>query len=149
MTTAMVQNDSSVRRREWGWVLAVAGVIFWASSRSTVATPGLGIADFDKVAHFSVYGLLATLTVRAGRGPRAAWLAVVAVSLFGASDEWHQSFVPGRSCELADWVADTIGAALAVSLYTRWGWYRARLETALFRKARIENPRPMAPDLAA
>lgn len=90
------------------------------------------IPRFDKLAHFSVYGLLATLTLKALRNTRsAAWRTIVAVSLFGLSDEWHQSFVPGRSSTVADWVADTLGAASAVSLYVGWGGYRRLLETSL------------------
>lgn len=93
---------------------------------------------FDKVTHFFIYGLLATLTLRAlGSRRWAPWLAITAVSLFGASDEWHQSFVPGRSCEVADWVADTLGAALAVSLYRRWEFYRRLLEFSLLRRSRV------------
>ena len=117
--------------------MLVAAVIFFASSRSHVAAPA-GIANVDKVAHFSVYGLLATLLVRLGRGPRAWWLALLATSLYGASDEWHQYLVPGRSCELGDWMADTGGGALAIGLYRWWPWYRARLETALIKKRRPE-----------
>jgi VanZ family protein len=55
----------------------------------------------------------------------------VVTSAFGASDEWHQSFVPGRSAEVADWVADTAGAACAAVLYVRWTWYRRQLERVL------------------
>ncbi len=58
-------------------------------------------------------------------------LAVGVASAFGASDEWHQSFVPGRSAELADWVADTAGAACAAMFYVRWNWYRRQLERVL------------------
>ena len=124
------------------WPLLVAAVIFFASSHSHVAAPG--ITDFDKIAHFSVYGLLATLLVRLGRRPRAVWLALLATSLYGASDEWHQSFVPGRSCEFGDWLADTLGGALALTLYRFWPWYRMRLETSLWEKPRIENPPAVA-----
>ncbi len=115
----------------------MAVTIFLASTRSQVAAPG--ITNFDKIAHFSVYGLLATLLVRLGRGPRSVVLALLATSLYGASDEWHQYFVPGRSCELGDWVADTLGGALAIALYTGWPWYRTRLEAPLVGKRRIEN----------
>ena len=123
------------------WPLLVAATIFLASSRSVVAAPG--ISNFDKVAHFSVYGLLATLLGRLGRGPRAGWLALLATSLFGVSDEWHQSFVPGRSSDVADWLADTSGGALALALYTLWPWYRTRLESPLRANPRIENPAPV------
>jgi VanZ family protein len=129
-------------RRNAFWPLLVAATIFFASSRSAVAAPG--VVDFDKVVHFAVYGLLATLIVRLGRGSRAAVIALVLTSLYGASDEWHQSLVPGRASEMADWIADTCGGVLAIVLYTGWPWYRARLETSLGPKRRIENPAPVA-----
>ena len=111
------------------WPLLVAALIFLASSRSHLAGPE--VTHLDKVAHFGVYGLLATLACRLGGGWRAAAWALLAVSAYGATDEWHQSFVPGRSTELADWIADTAGAALAVSLYTGWARYRQLLERPL------------------
>ena len=138
MITVIVPHTLMKFRRDWAWPLAVAGTIVWASSRATMATPEFThwIPSFDKLAHFSVYGLLGTLTVRAlGRGRWTPWLAIAAVSLFGASDEWHQSFVPGRASEVKDWVADTLGAALAVSLYAGWGRYRRLLETSVVRSA--------------
>jgi VanZ family protein len=114
--------------RRWAYALAVAGMIVAASSRSRVEGPE--ISHFDKIAHFSVYGLLGTLVLRA-RGKRAAWQAVALVSLFGLSDELHQHFTPGRSMDGMDWVADTVGAALAVTLYRQWSWYREMLEMPL------------------
>lgn len=101
-------------RRQYLWPMAVAALIFVASSRSQLAEPGL--PSIDKVAHFSVYGLLATLMVRLGRGAKAAWVSITLASLYGMSDEWHQSFTPGRAVELLDWIADTLGAATAVIL---------------------------------
>jgi VanZ family protein len=138
VTTHRVQNPFSASKRVWLWPLIVAALIFGASSRSQIAEPG--IPNIDKVAHFSVYGLLGTLLVRTGRGGRLApWLALAAASFYGVTDEFHQSFVPGRMCEVADWVADTAGAALAILMYTRWPWYRSRLEMPVGRKRRIEN----------
>jgi VanZ family protein len=40
--------------------------------------------------------------------------ALAATSLFGAADEWHQQFIPGRSQDVADWLADTLGAGIGV-----------------------------------
>ena len=54
---------------------------------------------------------------------------------YGATDEWHQSFVPGRETELGDWVADATGAAVALLLYRRWSWYRTLLEKPLIKAA--------------
>jgi len=126
------------RKRASYWAILVAAVIFLASSRSRVAAPN--VANVDKYAHFFVYGLLGTLLVRALGGWRgAAWAALALASAYGVTDEFHQSFVPGRSCEVADWVADTSGAALAIGLYVLWARYRGLLEQPLGRKRRIEN----------
>ena len=114
------------------WPLAIAALIFFASSRSHVASPGFTKVD-DKFAHFAVYGLLATLVCRLGRGWQVAFWTLLVVSAYGASDEWHQSFVPGRSTDVRDWIADTLGAAIAIGLYMRWTWYRRLLETPLWR----------------
>lgn len=144
-------DKPSPSRPEWGrwlWAVALAITITIASNQSRVAGPEIN--HFDKVAHFLVYGLLASLLVRTSLGQRHAWVAVLAVSLFGISDEFHQSFTPGRSVALADWVADTLGASLAVALYCRWGWYRRILEWPLFRsKRRIETAPGVVPEKAA
>jgi VanZ family protein len=124
-------------RREHLWPFLVAATIIIASTRSQVAAPQ--VSNFDKYAHFSVYGLLATLLCRLGKiSWRSALWAVLATSIFGVTDEWHQSFVPGRSCEIGDWVADTSGAALAVTLYIGWSWYRRLLEAPLVRSRQKE-----------
>ena len=87
------------------------GAIYLASEQPRLPGPS-GVPGFDKLAHFCAYGLMATLWVRAlavSLRPRtAACLAWLVASAFGVTDEFHQSFVPGRSAELADWVADTV-----------------------------------------
>jgi VanZ family protein len=123
-------QPSSCRR--WVYPVLLAGLIVVASSCSAVAGPAIN--NFDKVVHFSVYGLLGTLMVRA-LGVRRWGRAILIVSLFGASDELHQHFTPGRSMEFADWVADTLGAMVAVMIYTKWTWYRSQLENPLGKGA--------------
>ena len=46
--------------------------------------------------------------------------AFVIAVLYGVSDEFHQSFVPGRTPDAADVLADAVGAALALT--AAWGW---------------------------
>lgn len=123
-------------------------MIVVASGRSQVAAPP-GVPGVDKISHFAVFGMLGTLVVRAP-GRRRAWplCAVALVSFFGMSDEFHQSFTPGRSVEFADWVADTLGAALAVTLYCKWGLYRRALEWPLPVPRGLRRTKALAPAAA-
>ena len=77
---------------------------------------------------------------RIGHGWRGAAWALLAASAYGATDEFHQLFVPGRSCDVFDWLADTTGAALAVGLYQGVGFYRRALESRLWPAARKIEP---------
>ena len=51
------------------------------------------------------------------------YLAVVGASIYAVTDEVHQVFVPGRSCELRDIMIDTVAASVGVGmvmLIRRW-----------------------------
>jgi len=87
----------------------------------------------DKVAHLVVYGALAAAALFAISPrwrriyPAAVCLVVVmACLIYGISDEFHQSFVPGRNPSAADLVADGVGA-LIVCL--AWFRYRRRWQS--------------------
>lgn len=51
------------------------------------------------------------------------WIAVLLTSFFGATDEYHQLFTPGRSTDILDWGADTIGAATYAFIYMKFKFY--------------------------
>ena len=73
---------------------------------------------WDKSIHFLYFGTMAFLLwigVKK-RAPLAVW-AVVA--LIGAVDEIHQAYVPGRTSDINDWLADGFGAAVALVVSTR------------------------------
>lgn len=121
------------------WPVLFALAVIAASHRPQLASPDIN--NIDKIAHFAVYGLLATLVCRIGRGWRAAFCGLLVASAFGATDEWHQSLVPGRSPQFGDWLADTFGAALAVALYWGAAPYRRLLEwPVLGRRSPNSNP---------
>jgi hypothetical protein len=95
----------------------------------TVAGPLHGLQH--RLAHLIAFGLLGVLGRWAFDGwPRAFLLAVLLTSAFGATDEWHQSFTPGRRPAIDDWAFDTASAALAIYVWgrlnaTRWqSWLR-------------------------
>ncbi len=94
--------------------------IFWIGSIHTNLTIPQDFLARDKVNHFAAFGLLALLALRALRFElgTASWgrLIVAAVgisSLLGALLELWQSLLPYRFAEFGDWLADTLGAALA------------------------------------
>jgi len=146
-------NNSGVAKRAWFWPLALAGSVVFASGGNPQSP--VSFIGFDKLAHFCVFGLLATLILRTPqvwrRGGWRGWIAVLAVSAFGGTDEWHQCFTPGRSVEFADWLSDTTGAALAVTLYLNWSWYRRLLEFPVFRRRKPagRETKPEAPATVA
>lgn len=68
----------------------------------------------DKIAHFGFYGVMGFLCAlwrrESGDGARPAILiGLLFASTVGALDEGHQYWIPGRSMDLFDWIADTAG----------------------------------------
>ena len=121
------------------WPVALALAIFHVSGTNNLATPNLGWdISYDKLAHLLVFGLLATSVLRIPyfykQGWRGVLLATLIVSSYGALDEFHQSFTPGRYVELDDWIADTLGALIACIVYYKWPWYRRLWERSATRR---------------
>lgn len=111
----------------WGPVVGWLGVIWYMSSLSGsqehVVTRGSLV--FSTAGHAGEYGLLGALLGRAlpqVRGVR--WVAVwLVITLWGVTDEFHQSFVPERDVELYDVMVDSLagGAGLiAWAVLRRW-----------------------------
>ena len=101
---------------------AYAGIIYWESSQDTSS---ISLSHHtDKLVHFAEFGLLCLMTCwslsLARIGTRVIYkiiLAIVITSLYGMSDEFHQSFTPHRSVDVFDWLADTVGAVTAGFLW--------------------------------
>ncbi|MGB0415425.1 MAG: VanZ family protein [Coraliomargarita sp.] len=115
------------------WPFGIMMSIIAASSASRLATPDLSFTlSPDKLAHFLVFGLLATSILRIPFFFKLGWhgalTAALIVSGCGILDEFRQSMTPGRVVELNDWVADTLGAIVAVLVYRYWPLYRKILE---------------------
>ena len=117
------------RVRVWGPAWATMVLIFVLSSISELG-PIPGGVD-DGVAHALQYAVLAALLLRGLAGARwrgvkvrAAALAVLLATLYGVTDEAHQWFVPGRTAEVTDLVADALGAAVAAGVICGWSIVR-------------------------
>jgi VanZ family protein len=115
-------EDVGRRRLAWLAVLLYAGLIFALSSRTAAELPPGPFPHVDKLVHFVEYAVLGALVaVALGGRLSAGWIAVALVLCagYGASDEWHQRFVPGRDASIFDLVADTLGAAAGILAVAR------------------------------
>lgn len=131
---------SSMTLRERGLrlipMLTVMGIIFFLSRQ-----PGTELQlplppGADKLGHGVLYAvlawttLLAMVTAQPRRTLRLGVLVVLFCLLYGISDEFHQSFVPGREPSGGDLLADTAGAVFAVAVWLRYTVIR-QLKTTL------------------
>jgi VanZ family protein len=107
----------------WLPVALWGAAIFLASATPAPPTVGPKIPGADKAVHFAAYFIFGLLTARALTRssklslPKSLLLAIVIAAAYGASDEFHQRFVPNRECDLFDWLADSLGAVAAAGIY--------------------------------
>lgn len=124
------------RSVSWALCLAVMALIFYFSARTadeSVAQSSSVLLFLEKIfgrtltsfavrkgAHFAEYAalgfLLANALFQSGKKRWGVWAAGLA-SLYAATDEVHQLFVPGRACQLTDWLLDTAGGAAGAALF--------------------------------
>ena len=82
-----------------------------------------------KGAHFTEYLLLGVslfLTVQDLWKRASFWIPWAVGTLYAVTDEVHQYFVPGRSCELRDVLIDACGVLAGVAIV--WVWRRRKAE---------------------
>jgi VanZ family protein len=127
-----------LEKRALIWPLLIFSAVLVCSGQPTVQIDGaFGV---DKVAHVAIFGALATSLVRCRwfrkRKFVGAISAIAMTSVLGLGDEFRQGWGGARIFDRYDWVADTCGALLAVSLYVNWSAYRRGLEMPLRRRKR-------------
>ena len=95
--------------------------IFWLSDQPSLNVP-MWFPNQDKIYHAGAYFIMAVFAWRTFRHAFARPWAIVLVfcGLYGLSDEWHQAFVPGRDSDVSDWLADIVGAGLALFLQDKF-----------------------------
>ena len=104
--------------------LAWMGLIFFLSAQPDLPHPQTGWLGllFSSAAHLFMFGVLAVLWAWALGWGRYGWLIALALTLlYALSDEFHQSFVPGRHADPFDLVCDALGAVVGLAV---WAWLR-------------------------
>lgn len=104
-------------------VFGISLAIMLLSNQATFDLPVWNILGFDKVAHLSAffaYGLCVQFAYSGVSNiplkKKIILYTILISALFGASDEIHQYFVPGRTCDIFDFIADVTGASLSLLL---------------------------------
>ncbi len=120
--------------RWWLPVIVWMGVIFAGSSIGNLPHVGGKTTDgiIHRLAHVTEFAILGALVLRGMcRGKpstrREVLIMLLIVGLYGASDEFHQRFTPGRNSEGLTVLFDIAGGALGAWIYGWWRQQRARL----------------------
>jgi len=99
-------------------------LLIWVLSSFPIQLPLERIPFRDKSVHFVEYGTLGALLGHAMRATYPRWhavsvwlLAALATTLWGAIDEIHQAYVPGRNSDVGDLIADAAGAVVGAAIY--------------------------------
>lgn len=140
-----VRGQTVHLRRLWKWLdnwrlwtgvsVGIAVLIFVQSSQpALVDEPPIYLWNVDKLLHFTAW-LVLSATIRLSLSPlvrnnpsqRLLWI-IVAIMLavsYGAIDEIHQSFVPSRTADLLDLLADSAGSVVGV-IMADISWHLSR-----------------------
>jgi VanZ family protein len=112
----------------WLAVIGWMGIIFALSANPPLATGFKPVYDFSlkKLAHIAEYAILTALLfwalrLHVARRAQAVLIAALIAILYAASDEWHQTFVPGREGTLRDVGIDAVGIC-SVARWLRRKW---------------------------
>lgn len=132
----MIQTIDAILKRLRRWpsiyywlpLLVWMGIIFWFSSQPQpidLPEPWLEtlVGEIGHMIGYAGLGLLwwRTLAARQTSSERQTLaLAFLLTALYAISDEYHQTFVPGRSGNVVDVLIDATGTALGLWLLRRW-----------------------------
>lgn len=94
------------------------------SSIEDIKLPDVGFVYTDKLLHmgaFIIYGMSLQVALIANMqkssSKKIRFFILLIAAIFAASDEIHQSFVPGRSADILDWLADVVGVCISLLFY--------------------------------
>ncbi len=103
--------------------MVIMGGIFYLSHIPQPLNINIGLHFEDKIIHVFAYFVLGITLIAAikanfihyGR-KKILWIVLLIGTLYGISDEYHQSFIPGRCAEFFDWMADIAGIILSLTM---------------------------------
>jgi VanZ family protein len=102
----------------WRWSLVIAwmAIIFWFSAQPKAALNFGQSTLVSKLAHVTEYAVLGWLIQHARDDRRVGWQSWLMAAIYAATDEFHQSFTPGRHPLATDVLIDSLGAAIGAAI---------------------------------
>jgi len=132
-----------------------SSLIFYYSSQESIGGTGMNPLEFDKANHLLEYFILGFLVYLCfhyslfehrflgkfynTKIMKDSIASILIGSLYGVSDEIHQYFVPGRTGDPFDVVADCLGVSFGVFIAIQFQFYKARLITRESTKGEVEG----------
>ncbi len=112
----------------WGWLwvsFAWMALLTILSAIPGKAMPHWDVLSYDKVVHVCFYAPLgwSIISSLVRKVDFRFGVMMMVVMLFGGIDEIHQHFVPGRTMDVWDWVADSIGGIIGGTFFLLWEHY--------------------------
>lgn len=105
-------------------VVLTMGVIFFLSHQPGTFFGPYSFDVVDKLAHFVIYSILGLSVIYAFTGEYrikkkslVVGTSMVVCLIYGVSDEYHQTFIPGRFSSISDVVADVAGGLFICLLW--------------------------------
>lgn len=121
-----MERSRSKKISAWVSVLAWMIIIFSLSAMEGSASQGYSLfyflerKTFHVIEYFILSSLLYLAYLQSFFWKKAIWLSALCALLYASSDEWHQTFVFGRTGLPRDVLIDTVGILLAVILVLKF-----------------------------
>lgn len=103
-----------------------AALLFFLSSLTSMEIPKLTIQFSDLYLHFVAYSAFGYFLTMAFFAPdlqfsqKKIFIAILIGMVYGASDEVHQMYVPGRMATVSDWIADSLGVMFGLFIFIKF-----------------------------
>lgn len=115
------------------WLILTLAIIYF-SNQETVDFLNNPFYMEDKLLHFAayfIYGLTIQFALINSTNYKSKkyYLTIILIgAFFGMTDEIHQYFIPGRSSDILDWIADLLGVSFSLTLKNLILWLKNRVE---------------------
>jgi len=101
-------------------IIIILEIFSFSAMPATAKVGGTNLtATIYHISIFFLFGFFLFLSIKGNKKLKfwQIFLVIIFIGIYAASDEFHQSFTPGRSCNIEDWLTDTSGALFSVFIY--------------------------------